>query len=128
MAKHARSASEVRSTGGAIDRQRRQQGSARQCRRKRGAEAAAIGRSRGDRGTKIHAVVDTTGRMIAFDLTSGQRGDERAARSLLEPLPVAAFLSADAAFDSDGFRGFLSDRGAQPAILPTPRAQERPAI
>jgi len=38
-------------------------------RRKRGALAQAIGRSRGRRTTKIHAVVDWLGRLIAFEIT-----------------------------------------------------------
>jgi hypothetical protein len=40
-------------------------------------------------------VVDVIGRLIAFDLMPGQRGDVRAVNPLLEPLPAAAFLLAD---------------------------------
>jgi hypothetical protein len=39
--------------------------------RKRGAEAHAIGRSRGGRTTKIHAIADSCGRPIAFEVTPG---------------------------------------------------------
>lgn len=42
---------------------------------KRGADAEAIGRSRGGRSTKIHAVVDACGRPVALQITPGQRGD-----------------------------------------------------
>jgi putative transposase len=52
----------------------------------------------------------------------------RAARPLLEPLPVAAFLLADTAFDSDGFRAFLSDRGTQPVIPPNPTRKNVPSF
>jgi transposase len=48
-----------------------------------GADEQAIGRSRGGRTAKIHAVADRAGRLIAFDLTPGQRGDIRPAAALL---------------------------------------------
>ena len=64
------------------DRQHDRQGSSF-CRwRKRGAEAQAIGRSRGGRTTKIHAAADGCGRPIAIEITPGQLGDVRAARWL----------------------------------------------
>ena len=47
----------------------------------------AIGRSRGGRTTKLHAVVDGAGRPLAFEITPGQLGDVRAAVALLGPLP-----------------------------------------
>jgi hypothetical protein len=40
---------------------------------KGGAGTQAIGRSRSGRTTKIHAVADRAGRLIAFDITTGQR-------------------------------------------------------
>jgi transposase len=42
---------------------------------KRGACAQAIGRSRGGRTTKIHAIVDERGRLIAIEVTPGHLGD-----------------------------------------------------
>lgn len=68
-----------------------------QRRRKRGAEAQAIGRSRGGRTTQIHAVSDASARLIAFALTPGQHGDSRAAAPLLERLPAAEYWLADTA-------------------------------
>lgn len=53
---------------------------------KGGADAQAIGRSRGGRTTKIHAVCDGAGRAIAFEVTPGQRGDVRVAAALPGPL------------------------------------------
>jgi transposase len=97
-----------------------------QCRRKRGAEAQAIGPSRGGRTIKIHAVVDAIGRLLAFELSPGQRGDIRAAETLLEPLPVAAALFADTAYDSAQFRGFLTCRGTTPVIRPNPTRKKPP--
>jgi hypothetical protein len=40
------------------------------------------------------AVADTLGRLIAFKLSPGQKGDVRVAAQLLEPLPVAPCLRA----------------------------------
>ena len=89
-------------------------------RRKRGEQGQAIGRSRGGRRTKIHAVVDGQGRPIGFEVTQGQLGDVRAALALLAPLPPAAFCAADTAYDSDGLRHFLIGRGTLPVIPNTP--------
>jgi transposase len=89
-------------------------------RRKRGAHLQAIGRSRGGRTTKIHAVVDSQGRPIAFEVTAGQLGDVRAAIGLLAPLPTARLCAADTAYDSNGLRKFLLDRGTIPVIPNNP--------
>lgn len=80
----------------------------------------AIGRSRGGRGTKIHAVADDLGRIIAFAITTGQLGDVRAAADLLAPLPSPAKCLADMAYDSNEFRRFLIERGTLPVIPNNP--------
>jgi transposase len=97
-----------------------------QCRWKRGAEAQALGRSRGGRTTKIHAVVDAVGRLVRFSLSPGQRGDLRPAEALLEPLPAADLLLGDTAYDSDQFRAFLIARGTTPVIRPNPTRKNQP--
>lgn len=89
-------------------------------RRKGGAAAQAIGRSRGGRTTKIHAVVDGKGRLIAFEITPGQLGDVRAAVALLGALPAARLCAADTAYDSNGLRQFLIERGTMPVIPNNP--------
>ncbi|WP_235914763.1 transposase, partial [Brucella tritici] len=95
--------------------------------RKRGADAEAIGRSRGGRSTKIHAVVDGCGRPVALRITPGQRGDAPIAIPLLEPLPPTRLCAADTAYDSDALRDFLATRGTQPVIPNNPtRKQIRP--
>jgi transposase len=81
-----------------------------------GAQTQDIGRSRGGRTTKIHAVADHSGRLIAFKLSPGQMGDVKAAAALLEPLPPGAHLLADAAYDADHLRTFLTERGSTPVI------------
>ncbi|MGO7616408.1 IS5 family transposase [Rhizobium ruizarguesonis] len=88
--------------------------------RKRGADAEAIGRSRGGRSTKIHAVVDGCGRPIALRITPGQRGDAPVAVPLLTRLPASRLCAADTAYDSDTLRDFLTARGTQPVIPNNP--------
>ena len=92
---------------------------------KRGAERQAIGRSRGGRTTKIHAVADARGRIVAFDLTPGQRGDVVPAPELVGRLPPARILLADAAYDSNAFRASLAARGTLPVIEANP-GRKRP--
>jgi transposase len=116
-----------RSRRGANDRLHHSQGPPLGGGRKRGDEVQAIGRSRGGRTTKIHAVVDGSGRPIAFEITPGQLGDVRAALALLGPLPPAALCAADTAYDSNGLRQFLIARGTLPVIPNNPtRKQPHP--
>lgn len=61
------------------DRQQYRQDAPFRGRWKRGAEAQAIGRSRGGRTTKIHAIVDAHERPIAIEVTPGHLGDVRVA-------------------------------------------------
>lgn len=44
----------------------------------------------------------------------------RAAAALIAPLPPALFLAADTAYDSDGLRHFLAERGTIPVIPNNP--------
>jgi transposase len=88
--------------------------------RKRGASRQAIGRSRGGRTTKIHAVCDAFGRAIAIEAMPGQLGDVRAAMALLGPLPPPQLCAADTAYDANGLRSFLIERGTKPVIPNNP--------
>jgi transposase len=128
LAENAGSVGEDRSVRIAEYRQHHLQGTSLCCWRKRGAQKQAIGRSRGGRTTKIHAVADTSGRLIAFDLTPGQMGDVRSAKGLIDPLPSAARVLADTAYDSDKFRNFLIKRATTPVIKPNPNPQEYSAV
>ena len=107
-------------------RQHHGQGASLQCWRKRGADAQAIGRSRGGRTTKIHAVADRCGRLIGFDLTPGQRGDIRVAGTLLATLPKAAQVLGDSAYDGDLLRAFLAELGTTAVIKPNPTRSNVP--
>src|SRR5208282_350629 len=93
--------------------------------RKRGAEAQAIGRSRGGRTTKIHAIVDSCGRPIALEVTPGQLGDVRVALALISAVPPGRRLAGDAAYDSDGLRRLLVERGTVP-VIPNNPTRKRP--
>jgi transposase len=110
---------------GPVDRLHHLQSASLGSGRKRGDQVQAIGRSRGGRTTKIHAVVDGSGRPIAFEITPGQLGDVRAALALLGPLPPAARCAADTAYDSDGLRQFLIERGTLP-VIPNNPTRKRP--
>jgi len=120
------------STGGtgiersAEHRQHHLQGTSLRRRGKRGAQEQEIGRSRGGRTTKIHAVANASGNLIAFDLSAGQIGDVRSAPGLIETLPKAAQVLADTAYDSDKFREFLIARGSTPVIKPNPTRKNIP--
>src|SRR5205823_1858634 len=85
-------------------------------RRKRGEHNQAIGRSRGGRTTKIHALTDACCRPIAFLLTGGQVADCIAADELLDRLLTAEILHGDKGYDSDAVRRKIENKGAAPNI------------
>ena len=91
------------------DRQHHLEGACRRDRCKRGAEAAAIGRSRGGLTTKLHAVVDAIGLPIRIHPTPGQHGDSPQAKALLTGLLGVGHVIADAAYDADPLRAFIAD-------------------
>ena len=64
----------------------------------------AIGRSRGGRTTKIHALTDRACRPVAFMLTGGQVADCTAGELLLEQMPQASMLHGDKGYDSNAIR------------------------
>ena len=80
-----------------------------------GTKTQAIGHSRG--GLTIVALVDALGNLVRFVLLPGQRHDSAGVAPLLTDLDFAALL-ADKAFDSDGFRTELDNRGAVAVIPP----------
>ena len=97
-------------------RQLRRQGASLGGWRKRGERGQAIGRSRGGRTTKIHALVDGEGRPQAFLLTGGQVADIKGAASLLAATGPADHLLGDKAYDAGHLRQFLRSRGTIPVI------------
>lgn len=84
--------------------------------RKRGEEKQAVGRSRGGRNTKIHALSDAKGRLIAILLTGGEAHDCPVASRILRRVKPARRLLGDRAYDSGELRQQLADSGTKPVI------------
>ena len=104
--------------GRGASRQHARQGASLCGWRQRGERSQAIGRSRGGRTTKIHALSDRLGRPLAFQLTGGQRADCQAAEPLLASLPTGVLVHADKGYDSDRVRRLIEDGGGVPNIPP----------
>src|SRR5919199_6566715 len=90
-----------------------------------GTENQAIGRSRGGLTTKIVALVDALGTLVRFVLLPGQRHDIVGVAPLIDGVSFDALLG-DKAFDADGLRAQLNDRGAA-AVIP-PRSNRKVMI
>lgn len=84
--------------------------------RKRGEQKQAVGRSRGGRNTKIHALADAKGRLIALLLTGGEAHDCPVAERLIRRVKPSKHMLGDKAYDSAELRGELDERGTQPVI------------
>ena len=80
-------------------------------RRKRGDLAHGIGRTKGGRNTKIHAICDARGRPHVLLLTPGNVHDSKAARLCIEALPPSAKLVAEKGYDSQALRDWLERAG-----------------
>jgi transposase len=84
--------------------------------RKRGEQKQAVGRSRGGRNTKIHALADVKGRLIAILLTGGQAHDCPVAERLIRRVKLSKCMLGDTAYDSGSLRDELGDHGTKPVI------------
>ncbi len=107
-----------RAAGAGSDRFLGGEGASLRLRWKRGELRQAIGRSRGGRTTKIHALTDRFCRPIAFLLTGGQVADCTAAETLLEQMPATSILHGDKGYDSNAVRRKIEAMGAAPNIPP----------
>ena len=58
-------------------------------------------------------------------MTPGHLGDIRVATALISAVPRGGCLAADAAYDSDGLRRFLLERGTVPVIPNNPTRKNR---
>ncbi|ESQ80667.1 transposase IS4 [Asticcacaulis sp. YBE204] len=87
-----------------------------------------MGRSRGGLTTKIHALVDANGLPIQLKLTEGQAHDGRSAADMFEAMGRGQILLADRAYDSDGLRNQLAEKGAWANIKPMPNRVNVPAF
>ena len=92
---------------------------------KKGDAIQAVGRSRGGRTSKIHALADDLGRPVAFTLTPGNIADVSVAKDLLDTLAPSKRLLADKAYDADSLRNWLKDRQTQ-AVIPSNATRRTP--
>ena len=83
----------------------------------KGEQNQAIGRSRGGRNTKIHAIGDAKGRLLTIMLTGGKAHDSHSGAELILQQPTGKTLLGDKAYDSAELRASLKERGTQ-AIIP----------
>lgn len=114
----SRSGHRRRTARGGFDRFLRRKGASLRLGRKRGERNQAIGRSRGGRTTKIHALTDRNCRPIVFLLTGGQVADCVAADSLLDKVATADLIHGDKGYDTNAVRRKIEAIGAAPNILP----------
>jgi len=75
-----------------------------------------LARSRGGRNTKIHALADARGRLIAILLTGSEAHDCPAAERLIRRAKAAKRMLGDKAYDSAELRLWLEGRGTKPVI------------
>jgi transposase len=83
---------------------------------KRGEKKQGVGRSRGGRNTKIHALADAKGRLIAILLTGGEAHDCPVAERLIRRVKKPRCMLGDKAYDSAELREELDENGTKPVI------------
>jgi transposase len=93
--------------------------------RKKGEQNQAIGRSRGGRNTKIHAIADAKGRLLSILLTGGQTHDCPPAKRLIRRTKSAKKLLGDKAYDSEELRLWLNERGTK-VVVPNRSNRKQP--
>ena len=94
-------------------------------RAEKGAFGQAIGRSRGGRTTKIHALTDADGRPRVVLLTPGNVADITVAPTLIAAAGLIERLVADKGYDADSLRRLLTAQGTE-AVIPSTRSRKRP--
>ena len=82
-----------------------------------GAEAEALGRSRGGFGTKIHAAVNGLGLPVRILLTPGQAADVTHAQTLIEEMPFEVVIG-DKGYDSQALVNVIEAKGGE-AVIPS---------
>ena len=88
-----------------------------------------MGRSRGGRNTKIHALADAKGRLIAILLTGGEAHDCPVAERLIRRVKPSKRMLGDKAYDSAELRDELRNRDTRSisAVAARPRNDEEKA-
>src|SRR4029078_6709334 len=100
----------------ADDRLHARQGAPLGGRGERGEQKQAVCCSRGGRNTKIHALADAKGRLLAILLTGGEAHDCPVAERLIDRVKSPKCLLRHKAYDSAEPRGELDERGPKPVI------------
>ena len=93
-----------------------------------GEKNQAVGRSRGGRTTKIHALTDEFCRPVAFAITGGNVADSTAGAVLLERLPECDVVHADKGYDANALREKIQDRRAFANIPPKANRKWKPTF
>ena len=94
-------------------------------RAEKGGQKQAVGRSRGGRNTKIHALVDAKGRLIVILLTGGEAHDCPVAERLIRRARPSKHMLGDKAYDSAELRGALDERGTN-TVIPNRSNRKQP--
>ena len=105
----------------ADDRYHAHQGAPLGLGRKRGEQKQAIGRSRGGRNTKIHAIADAKGRLLSILLSGGEAHDCPPAPRLIRRTKAARKLLGDKAYDSAPLTAMAEGSRHQGLSSPTSR-------
>jgi transposase len=79
-------------------------------------EETAIGKSVAGNTTKIHAVVDSMGLPIKFEITGGEVHDSQMAPYLVASVPKAEYVVGDKGYDSEELRKQIEHQGSQQVI------------
>ena len=106
-------------------RQHPHQGPPLRGRVKKGDAAQAIGRSRGGRTSKIHALANAQGKPIAFVLTPGNIADISVAAAILDDIAPPRRLLADKAYDANHLRHRLQALGTE-VVIPSNSTRRHP--
>ena len=84
-----------------------------------------MGRSRGGRNTKIHALADAKGRLIAILLTGGEAHDCPVAGRLMRRVQRPERMLGDKAYDSAELREELDEQGTT-SVIPNRSNRKQP--
>ncbi|MCP4182158.1 MAG: transposase [Hyphomicrobiales bacterium] len=79
--------------------------------------AEGIGRSRGDRTSKVHAAVDVNGRPFRLEISGGQIHDSQVMDVFLDWEVTPLAIVADKAYASTKIRQQIADEGALAVLL-----------
>ena len=84
--------------------------------RKKGEHKQAIGRSRGGRNTKIHAIADAKGRLLSILLTGGQAHDCPPAQRLIRRTKSGQEAARRQGLRQRRTAAWLDERGTKPVV------------